>query len=131
MADHGSQHGIRRDGPERKIVECNDRIRNTKSLVDAYSKTGKVIDDKLGEIDAKLAEVEKLKNKLGTDMEIAKVNQSVEGIDAIGDQINSIVDTSKALAKSSDEGTSVAEMIKPTGDARVDDEFSKIMGKGK
>lgn len=118
-------------GLKRKIVECNDKIKNTTSLVDTYSKTDKVIADKLGEIEGKLAEVDKLKNKLSTNMEIAKVNQSVEGMDGIGDQLNSIVDTSSALAKTAEEGTSVAEMIKPSGDARVDDEFAKIMGKSK
>ena len=118
-------------GLKRKIVECNDKIKNAADLVDTYAKTDKLIDDKLGEIEAKLAEVEKLKNKLSTNMEIAKVNQSVDDIGAIGDQLNAIVDTSSALAKTAEQGTSVADMIKPSGDARVDDEFSKIMGKGK
>ncbi|MGO9113272.1 MAG: hypothetical protein ACLP9L_28910 [Thermoguttaceae bacterium] len=116
---------------KRKIVECNDKIKNTAELVDTYAKTNKLIGDKLGEIEAKLAEVEKLKNKLSTNMEIAKVNQSVDDIGAIGDQLNAIVDTSSALAKTAEEGTSVADMIKPSGDARVNDEFSKIMGKSK
>lgn len=116
---------------KRKIVECSDKIKNTASLVDTYSKTDKVISDKLAEIEGKLAEVDKLKNKLSTDMEIAKVNQSVEGIDSINDQLNAIVDTSTALAKTAEQGTSVADMIKPSGDARVDDEFAKIMGKSK
>ena len=62
-------------------------------------------------------------------MEIAKVNQSVDNIGAIGDQLNAIVDTSSALAKTAEQGTSVADMIKPSSDAHVDDEFSKIMGK--
>ena len=100
-------------------------------MVDTYAKTDKLIGDKLGEIENKLADVEKLKNKLSTNMEIAKVNQSVNDIGAIGDQLNAIVDTSSALAKTAEEGTSVADMIKPSGDARVDDEFSKIMGKSK
>ena len=118
-------------GLKRKIVECNDKIKNTASLVETYSKTDKVIGDKLGEIEGKLAEVDKLENKLSTNMEIAKVNQSVDDIGAIGDQLNAIVDTSSALAKTAEEGTNVADMIKPSGDARVDDEFSKIMGKKK
>jgi len=116
-------------GLKRKIVECNDKIKNTSELVDTYSKTEKVIGDKLAEIENKLADVTKLKNKLSTNIEIAKVNQSVEDIGAIGDQLNAIVDTSSALAKTADQGTSVDQMIKPSGDSRVDDEFSKIMGK--
>jgi len=118
-------------GLKRKIVECSDKIKLTESLVDTYTKTDKVIGDKLGEIEGKLTEVDKLKNKLSTNMEIAKVNQSVDDIGTIGDQLNAIVDTSSALAKTAEEGASVADMIKPSGDARVDDEFSKIMGKSK
>ncbi|MEI8376261.1 MAG: hypothetical protein WCJ35_25860 [Planctomycetota bacterium] len=118
-------------GLKRKIVECSDKIKLTESLVDTYTKTDKVIGDKLGEIEGKLTEVDKLKNKLSTNMEIAKVNQSVDDLGSIGDQLNAIVDTSSALAKTAEEGASVTDMIKPSGDARVDDEFSKIMGKSK
>jgi chromosome segregation ATPase len=114
---------------KRKIVECNDKLKNVGTLVETYTKTKNVIDRKLTELDGKLAEVIKLKNKLSTDLEIAKVNKSVEGIDSIGDQLNAIVDTTAALVSTSEEGTSVEEMIKPTGDQRVEDEFAKIMGK--
>ena len=70
---------------------------NTAKLKPYTLKTCIISGDKLGEIEGKLAEVDKLKNKLSTNMEIAKVNQSVEGMDSIGDQLNSIVDTSSAL----------------------------------
>lgn len=114
-----------------RIVECGRKFDLASSLVDTYSKTDKVIGDKLDEIEGKLRDVEKLKDKLSTNMEIAKVNQSVDDIGSIGDQLNAIIDTSSALAATADKGTSVESMIKPSGDARVDDEFSKIMGKKK
>jgi hypothetical protein len=111
-------------------VECNAHIANTKVVVDTLTKTEKLIDDKLSEIEAKLSEVEQLKIKLSANLEIANANKSVEDIGSIGDQLNAIVDTSSALAKTTEEN-SVADMVKPSGDAHVEDEFSKIMGKGK
>jgi len=114
---------------KRKVVECNDKLKNVSTLVETYTKTKNVIDRKLNELDGKLVEVVKLKNKLSTDLEIAKVNKSVEGIDSIGDQLDAIVDASEALVSTSEEGVDLEEMIKPTGDQRVEDEFAKIMGK--
>ena len=118
-------------GLKRKIVECNSKIKNTDTLVEAYSKTDKLIGDKLGEIENKLADVEKLKNDLSTKIDLAKANESAEDIGSVGNQLNNIVDTTSALAATAEKGTSVESMIKPSGDAKVDDEFSKIMGKSK
>ena len=115
---------------KRRIVQCNDKIKNTADLVDNYTKTSKSLGDKLDEIEAKLTDLDKLKNKLSTSKEIAEANKSVEDIGAIGDQLNSIIDSSKALEESA-KPTGVEDMIKPSGDAKVDDEFSKIMGKSK
>jgi hypothetical protein len=112
---------------KRKIVECNDKLKNESSLVETYTKSKGIIERKLGELDSQLAEVAKLKNKLSTDLEIAKVNESVEGLDSIGDTLNAIVDTSDALVSTAEEGTSIDDMIKPTGDERIEDEFADIM----
>lgn len=114
---------------KRKVVEVSDRIKNTASLVETYTKTRDVIDSKLREVDAKLAEVVKLKSRLETDLEIAKVNKSVEGIDSLGDTLNAIVDTSHALAQTAADDVSVDDMIKPSNASQIDDEFAKIMAK--
>lgn len=113
---------------KRKIVECNDKLQNVKELQSTYEKTKGVIDRKMGELEAKRTEVTKLKSKLGTQLEIAKVNKTVEGIEGIGDTLSSIIDTSDALVSTAEEGTDIEAFITPTGDARVDDEFDKIMG---
>jgi hypothetical protein len=115
-------------GMKRKIVECAGKIKNTGDLLETYSKSDKMLGDKLDEIESKMSDVEKLKSKLSTNIEMAKATESVEDIGSIGDQLNSIVDTSSALAKTADEAN-VDQLIKPSGDAKVDDEFSKIMGK--
>lgn len=114
---------------KRKIVESNDKMVGEAGLLEAYNKTLRIINDKLSELDAKLGDVAKLKNRLSTDLEIAKVNKSVAGLDSIDDQLAAIVDTSAALVRTTEEGTEVSTMIKPSAEARVDDEFSKIMGK--
>jgi phage shock protein A len=112
---------------KRKVVECNDKIKNTQSLAETYNKTRDAIDGKLREVDAKLAEVVKLKSRLATDLEIARVNKSVEGLDSLGDTLNSIVDTSSALAQTAESSTSVDEMIRPSNAAKIDEEFAKLL----
>jgi hypothetical protein len=116
------------DALKRKVVECNGQLANTTKLKDTYAKTKAIIDRKLSELEAKQTELVQLKSKLSTDLELAKVNKSVEGIDSLDAEVNAIVDTSEALASSAEEGVSLDEMISPTGDAAVDDEFAKIMG---
>lgn len=112
---------------KRKVVECSDKITNTTSLTETYAKTRDVIDGKLREVDLKLAEVIKLKSRLTTDLEIARVNKSVEGLDSLGDTLNAIVDTSAALAKTAESGASIEEMIKPSNASKIDEEFSRII----
>ena len=109
------------------IVESNNKVGQLQELVTTYTNTGKLISRKLDEVELKLTEVRKLKNKLDTDLEIAKVQKSVEGIGEINDRLNAIMDTSAALV---DSGTDISldDLVTPTGDQRVDDEFSKIMG---
>jgi chromosome segregation ATPase len=114
---------------KRKIVEYDGKLKDATDKVDVYSKTSKTITEKLGEVQDKLSEVEKLKNKLSTNMEIAKVNQSVDDIGSIDDQLNAIVDTSSALAKTAEDAKRGDDLLKPSGDTKTEDDFSKIMGK--
>jgi len=109
------------------IVEANDKVNQLQELVTTYTNTGKLIERKLDEVEMKITEVRKLKNKLDTDLEIAKVQKSVEGIGEINDRLNAIMDTSAALVDSGTE-LSLEDLVTPSGDQRVDEEFSKIMG---
>jgi DNA repair exonuclease SbcCD ATPase subunit len=111
-----------------KIVEAHDKVKNLEGLVQTYSQSQAVIDRRLTEIEQKVTEVNKLRNKLSTDLEVAKVKQSVEGIGEISDKLGAIMDTTSALVSSSAEATSLEDLVKPTGQQRVDNEFDKIMG---
>ncbi|GEM_PF-3191901 len=110
-----------------KVVESNDKINQLNELVGTYQKTKSVIGRKLGEVEQKLTEIRKLQNQLSTDLEIAKVNKSVEGIGDINDKLMAIMDTSSALANDSGD-ISLDDLVSPSNDQMVDDEFSKIMG---
>jgi hypothetical protein len=116
---------------KRRLVECHDAMRDTTSLMDTYARTKKVIDDKQNEIKDKLSEVKQLKSTLSTNIELAKANDSVGDIEAIGGQINKIESQSSALIHTAEESKSVADMIKPSSQSHVDEEFSKIMGDSK
>ena len=78
-----------------------------------------------------MTKVESLRTKLGTDLETAKVQKTFEGIDNVNNSIDDIINTSDAMAKTAEKNASVSDMIKPSGEARIDEEFDKIMGKGK
>ena len=110
-----------------KIVEAHDKVKNLGELVSTYKQTQGVIDRKLTDVETKVMEVQKLKNKLSTDLEVAKVKKSVDGIDAISDRLSAIAATTDALVSTTAEGASLEDMIEPTGQQRVDTEFDKIM----
>ncbi len=111
-----------------KIVEASAKVTSIADMMAAYTKAHTVIERKSEQVEAKLGEVRKLRNKLSTDLEIAKVNKSVEGIGAINDQVASIMDTANALVSQQDGGVSLEDLVTPSGQQRMDEEFSKIMG---
>jgi hypothetical protein len=110
-----------------KIVEAHDKLSGLGELIATYQQSRQIIDRKLVEVEAKLTEVTKLESKLSTDLEIAKVRKTVEGIGTISDQLNAIVDTSEALVSATKDGISLEELVKPSGERRVETEFEKIM----
>ena len=116
---------------KRKIVECDHYLDNAGKLVDTYTKARGTVADRLDEIEGQLTKVESLKTKLATDLETAKVQKTFEGIDNVNSNIDDIINTSEAMAKTAEKNTSVSDMIKPSGEARIDEEFDKIMDKKK
>ena len=83
---------------------------------------------RLSDVEKKLLDVRKLRNKLATDLEVARVNESVENLTGLNDRLASIMDTTDALLSTSTDEVSLEDLIKPSGDKRVDEEFDKIMG---
>ena len=69
--------------------------------------------------------------QLSTDLETAKVQATFEGIDNVSSNFDDIVNTSKAMSETAKRTPNVKDLMKPSGDARNDEEFNKIMGKGK
>lgn len=110
------------------IVEANDKVVLIDELITTYSKARSVVERKQVQLEQKSHEVTKLTNKLKTDLEVAKVNKSVEGIGAINDQVAAIMDTANALVEQQAAGVSLEDLVTPTGKQRVDAEFEKIMG---
>ena len=109
------------------IVRANTQKEALTKLTNTYAAMQMKIKAKIGEVDGKLMEIEQLKSKLSTDLEVAKVNKSVEGIGEIGDKLSAIMDTSNALASGS-ESMDLDALLDPTGETRIDEEFDKIMG---
>ncbi|MFW5724536.1 MAG: hypothetical protein ACOCYP_02680 [Planctomycetota bacterium] len=113
---------------KRLVVDANSKHQNQKEMHAAFTRTLGIIETKLSELAAKLTEVQKMKNKLETDLEVAKTNQTVAGLDDIDDRVGAIIDTSNALAGTTTDEISLDEMIIPSGQQRVDTEFEAIMG---
>jgi len=79
-------------------------------------------------VKVKLDEVNLLRTQLESDLEVARVNKTVDGIEGINDQLGSIMDTSMALAQQQDDAGLLDSVMTQTPDQAIDDEFSKIMG---
>jgi predicted nucleic acid-binding Zn-ribbon protein len=114
-----------------KAVDANGKLERAKSLVETYTKAQAKVKDRLSEIDGQMTKVENLKTKLETDLETAKVQQTFEGIEGVSSNFDDIVHTSDALAQTAEKNSSVKDMIQPSGEARVNEEFDKLMQKRK
>jgi hypothetical protein len=114
-----------------KAVDANGKLDRAKTLVDTYSKAQAKIQDRLSEIDGQMTKVENLKTKLETDLETAKVQQTFDNIEGVSSNFDEIVHMSDAMAQTAEKNASVSDMIKPTGETRVNEEFDKLMKKHK
>ena len=110
-----------------RIVEAHSKVKSLDDLIAAYKQSQKAMERQLVQISEKLTEAQKLKGKLSSEIEVAKVKQSAEGIGAITDQLEAMADTSKALVSSSGQTSSLEDMVAPTGQPRIDAEFDRIM----
>lgn len=110
-----------------KIVEAFEKVQGLDQLIATYNETSSIMSRKLAEVDAKLSEVRKLRGKLATDLEIAKVKKSVEGLGEISDRLAAIMDTASALTDVTAGDVSLEDLVTPTGDQKLDEDFSKIM----
>jgi chromosome segregation ATPase len=114
-----------------KAVDANGKLERSKTLVETYTKAQSKVQDRLNDIDGQMTKVENLKTKLETDLETAKVQQTFDGIEGDSSKFDDIVHTSDALAQTAEKNASVDDMIKPTGEARVNEEFDKLLQKRK
>lgn len=110
-----------------KVVEANAKIENTGRMVNTFQQMIVKLEGHAAKVSSKLTEVSELESKLSADLEIAKVQKSVEGIGEIGDRLNAIMDTSAALAGGADD-ISIDSMLDGNPATKTDEEFDKIMG---
>lgn len=118
---------LEREALKGKIVAAADRVDSLDDLIATYEQTAGVIARKLEDVNDQLAEVEKMCSRLATDLEVAKVRQSVEDLGAISDEFHAIMDTTDALVSDVESGTSLEAMIRPPENVRIDEEFERIM----
>jgi DNA repair exonuclease SbcCD ATPase subunit len=110
-----------------RIVATSEHLASIDAVMNAYKQTTAALVRRINEVNAKLDEVRKLKKKLDTDIEIARVKESVDGINAINDRLAAIGDTTDALISSGEETEELEPLLEPTGDERFDAEFERIM----
>jgi hypothetical protein len=86
---------------KRTIVECGQGLENATKMVETYTAAIRQVTDRLDENDGQRTKVETLRKKLATDLEAAKVQQALEGIESARSNSDDIVNTSKRTDKES------------------------------
>ncbi len=77
-------HSFDKSELKRRIVECSEDLENATKLVETYSKALRKVADRLDENDRQRTKLETLGKKLATDLETAKVQETLEGTDNVG-----------------------------------------------
>lgn len=114
---------------KRRIVEAFQKIERDSAITVAYKGALVKYENQSAEIQVKLDELLQLKNKLTTDLELAKIKQSFDGIEGIADRLNAMMDTSNALSTDGADEPSLADLVKPSPEAQVNGAFAAIMAK--
>jgi len=112
---------------KKMTVEASTKLKASKDLKGAFQKMLTTLDKKLTEVKSKQTEVMKMKVKLESDLEIAKTNKTVDGIEGIGDRLGAIMDTSQALAGATTDAPSLDSMLAPSGEQQVDTDFEALL----
>ena len=117
-----------------KIVEAHQNAERFEKLAQVYENTKRSLEVKIKELADKKAEIKNLKVKLGTDLEIAKVKNTISDLPEISTSLSSIQNTTNALSKlngysNSEKIPTLSEMINQSSKSYLDEEFEKIMGK--
>ncbi len=110
-----------------KIVETYQRIESDTAIASAYQNSITTFTAQLDKIEQKTNEIDQLKRKLSTDLEVAKVNMTTKGLEGIVERVNAIIDTSAAMSDLSQE-PSIDDLVKPAKDEKVNTQFDQIMG---
>jgi len=111
---------------KKKIVETYQRIESDSTVATAYQNSINTFNAQLEKINRKTTEIEQLKRKLTTDLEVAKVNVTTKGLEGIAERVNAIMDTSLALADLSKE-PSIDDLVTPSKDEKINTQFDQIM----
>jgi len=90
-------HSVSEDQLKEKIVNAHQRAESLSARVQAYTQTTAKLDRALKDLFQKQKEVAGLQQKLQSDLEMVKINQSVKDIEHIEDSVAAIMATSQAL----------------------------------
>ncbi|MFW5860157.1 MAG: hypothetical protein ACOCYP_09040 [Planctomycetota bacterium] len=115
---------------KREIVSTHGEVQNLRMQVEQAQQAHAAMDERLAVIDDKLAEVSGLKSKLQSDLSAAELAEGAEEIDALTARIDAISATTDALDDASDK-PSLSELAAPTGNRKLEADFSAIMEQDK
>ncbi len=111
---------------KREVVSTHREVQNLRMKVKQAQQASNAMDERLGAIDDKLAEVGALKTKLQSDLSAAELAEGAEGIDALTARIDAISATTDAMSDADDK-PSLSELAEPTGERKLEADFSAIM----
>lgn len=112
-----------------KIIDTHNRLAALRELIDAHRKNEAIVDQKVGELEMELVGVEKLRNRISTELEVAKVKQTVDGLAQLSDQVTAMVSTTGSMAASPADIVTLDSLVKQKSEQTTAVDFENILGK--
>jgi chromosome segregation ATPase len=120
-------HQFDKNELQNRVVETFNRVENLEMKLNNYTNLKEKITSKLSDVEAKKSELNQMEDKLETQLEMAKVNDSVSGLEDIGGELHTVLDKANALATTTDDSTDIDNLVKSSEDEKTKAAFDKIM----
>lgn len=112
---------------KREMVDANNKLQGIQTLLANFRNAETLMENKMDEIATQLAEVERLRSDLDIKLEMAKVNQTIDGIEGLGTTLDTVIATADTLAISSSQ-MSFDDIAAPSASTSLDSDFEALMG---
>jgi len=118
--------GVGEEELKTRILEADAQMAILAELTETYADSRQILERKKVELDGKLAEVRRLRAKLGSDLEILRVNQTLEDVGKLSVQFSEI-QAGAAVLLADPSVLSLEALVAPAGIPARDEAFDRIL----